>query len=524
MTVRTRFAPSPTGYLHIGGVRTALFNWLFSRQHGGQFILRIDDTDQQRNVQEALQPILDGFRWLGIDWDEGPEVGGPCGPYFQSQRGDRYRAAVDQLLAAGLAYRDFARPEETQAEREAAEREKRPFRYSRRWMAEDDRQAATFQAEGRSALVRLKMPTEGQCRFHDLIRGDVEFDWAAEQDHVIQRADGTCLYHLASVVDDHDFGITHVIRAVEHLSNTPRQWFIANALGWESPQFAHLPYVAEPGSSNKLSKRKLAQYLKNADFRKLFEHGERIAQRIGHAVSPETFNPVIVDFYREVGYLPDALVNYLLLLGWSLDDRSEQFTRDEMIRDFSLERVNRAPASFDPQKLAAFQDRYMRLVPVEEKVASVLPFLQRAGRVPDPLPEDQQNRLAAIVEAAGDRIKVAGDIFEFADFFAPDDGLTYDEAAWQKRLVKPAEARGLLSRFHDRLARSEDFTAAGIEQTMQQFVQDESIGVGQIIHAVRVAVTGKSVGFGMFETLAILGRERCLNRIAIALQKLSSSA
>ena len=524
MTVRTRFAPSPTGYLHIGGVRTALFNWLFSRQHGGQFILRIDDTDQQRNVQEALQPILDGFRWLGIDWDEGPEVGGPCGPYFQSQRGDRYRAAVDQLLAAGLAYRDFARPEETQAEREAAEREKRPFRYSRRWMAEDDRQAATFQAEGRSALVRLKMPTEGQCRFHDLIRGDVEFDWAAEQDHVIQRVDGTCLYHLASVVDDHDFGITHVIRAVEHLSNTPRQWFIADALGWESPQFAHLPYVAEPGSSNKLSKRKLAQYLKNADFRKLFEHGERIAQRIGHAVSPETFNPVIVDFYREVGYLPDALVNYLLLLGWSLDDRSEQFARDEMIRDFSLERVNRAPASFDPQKLAAFQDRYMRLVPVEEKVAMALPYLQQAGLVPDPLPDDQHGRLTAIVEAAGDRIKVAGDIFEFADFFAPDDGLTYDEAAWQKRLVKPAEARGLLSRFHDRLAQSEDFTAAGIEQTMQQFVQDELIGVGQIIHAVRVAVTGKSVGFGMFETLAILGRERCLNRIAIALQKLSSSA
>ncbi|MCL4203440.1 MAG: glutamate--tRNA ligase [Pirellulaceae bacterium] len=523
MTVRTRFAPSPTGYLHIGGVRTALFNWLFSRQHGGQFILRIDDTDQQRNVQEALQPILDGFRWLGIDWDEGPDVGGPCGPYFQSLRGDRYRAAVAQLLESGLAYRDFARPDETQAEREAAEREKRPFRYSRRWMAEDDQQAAKFQAEGRSAVVRLKMPTEGQCRFHDLIRGDVEFEWAAEQDHVIQRADGTCLYHLASVVDDHDFGITHVIRAVEHLSNTPRQWFIAEALGWKSPQFAHLPYVAEPGSSNKLSKRKLAQYLKNADFRKLFEHGERIAQRVGRAVSPETFNPVIVDFYREVGYLPDALVNYLLLLGWSLDDRSEQFTRDEMIRAFSLERVNRAPASFDPQKLAAFQDRYMRLVPVEEKVVSTLPYLQQAALVPDPLPDGVRAQLAAIIEAAGDRIKVAGDILEFADFFTPDDGLTYDEAAWQKRVVKPAEAGGLLSRFQVRLAQSEDFTAAAIEQLMQQFVQDESIGIGQIIHALRVAVTGKSVGFGMFETLAILGRERCLNRIAIALQKLSSS-
>jgi glutamyl-tRNA synthetase len=194
-----------------------------------------------------------------------------------------------------------------------------------------------------------------------------------------------------------------------------------------------------------------------------------------------------------------------------------------MIRAFSLERVNRAPASFDPQKLAAFQDRYMRLVPVEEKVASTLPYLQQAALVPDPLPDGVRAQLAAIIEAAGDRIKVAGDILEFADFFTPDDGLTYDEAAWQKRVVKPAEAGGLLSRFQVRLAQAEDFTAAAIEQLMQQFVQDESIGIGQIIHALRVAVTGKSVGFGMFETLAILGRERCLNRIAIALQRLSSS-
>ena len=523
MTVRTRFAPSPTGYLHIGGVRTALFNWLYSRQHGGAFILRIDDTDQQRNVQEALQPILDGFRWLGIDWDEGPEVGGPYGPYFQSQRGDRYRQVVGQLLEKGLAYRDYARPEELQAEREAAEREKRPFRYSRRWMAEEDRQAAAFEAEGRTAVIRLRMSAEGSCRFVDLIRGEVQFEWAAEQDHVIQRADGSFLYHLASVVDDHDFEITHVIRAVEHLSNTPRQWFIANALGWEPPRFAHLPYVAEPGSSNKLSKRKLAQYLKNADFRKLFEHGQQIAQKIGLTASADTFNPVIVDFYREVGYLPDALVNYLLLLGWSLDDRTEQFTREEMVRQFSLERVNRAPASFDPQKLAAFQDRYMRPVPVEQKVPLVLPYLQRAGLVQHPPATEALQQLVRILEAAGDRIKVAGDILDYSDFFTPDDRLSYDEAAWQKRLVKPAQARDLLTKFRQRLAESEDYTVDSVERLMQEFVRDESIGIGQIIHAVRVAVTGKAVGFGMFETLAILGRQRCVTRIDIALDRLSSS-
>ncbi len=369
--VRTRFAPSPTGYLHIGGVRTALFNWLFARQHGGQFILRIDDTDQQRNVQASLQPILDGFRWLGIDWDEGPDVGGPYGPYFQSQRSARHQAAVQELLARGCAYRDYARVEELQSEREAAEREKKSFVYSRRWMAETAAEQARWEAEGRQAVVRLKIPREGQCAFSDQIRGEVVFDWAAEQDHVIQRADGSCLYHLASVVDDHDFEITHVIRAVEHLSNTPRQIFIAQSLGYQLPVYAHLPYVAEPGSSNKLSKRKLNQYLKHRDFKALFDQGERIAKAMGLSVSAETFNPVIVDFYRETGYLPEAVVNYLLLLGWALDDRTENFTRDEMIQQFSLERVNRAPASFDPLKLLAFQDRYMRALPTEQKVSMV---------------------------------------------------------------------------------------------------------------------------------------------------------
>ena len=275
LMVRTRFAPSPTGYLHIGGVRTALFNWLFSRQHGGQFLLRIDDTDQQRNVEAALAPILHGFRWLGIDWDEGPEVGGPHAPYFQSQRSHRYQAAATKAArrrASPIA--TSPRPTRLQAERAAAEAEKRPFLYSRNWMAETDAQAKSFEAEGRQGVVRLKMPREGTLMIPDLVRGDVEFDWAREQDHVIQRADGTCLYHLASVVDDFDFEITHVIRAEEHLSNTPRQIFIAQSLGYPLPEYAHLPYVAEPGSKNKLSKRKIPQYLKNPDFKQVYDHGQ----------------------------------------------------------------------------------------------------------------------------------------------------------------------------------------------------------------------------------------------------------
>ncbi len=510
--VRTRFAPSPTGYLHIGGVRTALFNWLFARQHSGQFILRIDDTDQQRNVQQALQPILDGLRWLGIDWDEGPEVGGPFAPYYQSQRLDRYQDAVQRLLAGGHAYYDFATPAELQEEREAAEREKRQFRYSRRFMAETPQQRAAFESQGRQAVVRLKMPTEGTLALDDLVRGRVEFDWAREQDHVVQRTDGTCLYHLANVVDDRDFQISHVIRAEEHLSNTPRQVFMLEALGYPRPAYAHLPFVAEPGSRNKLSKRKLDKYLKNRDFAQLVEHGRTIAEQIGHPVEADAFNPVIVDFYQTVGYLPEAIINYLALLGWSLDDKTEHFSRQELIEKFSLERVNKAPASFDPKKLQAFEDRHFQMLSAEQKLALVAPFLEKAGLIGSPPTADELETTKKIIAAAGDRIKVAGDIVGYADFYTPDDRLAYDEKAFDKHL-RQGDGRALLAGFRDDLAAVEPFDAPALEALMQQFVAQRQVKIGQVIHPVRLAVTGKTVGFGLFDSLVILGRARCLRRM-----------
>jgi glutamyl-tRNA synthetase len=515
--VRTRFAPSPTGYLHIGGVRTALFNWLFSRHHGGQFVLRIDDTDVQRNVAEALQPILDGFRWLGIDWDEGPEIGGNYGPYYQSQKLEHYQRAVQVLLAKGLAYYDYATPEETKAERDEAERAKRPYLYSRRWMAMTPEQRATFEKEGRKGVVRLKMPREGSCTFTDRVLGSIEVKWASEQDVVIQRTDGTCLYNLASVVDDHDMRITHVIRAKEHLSNTPRQIFIAQGLDFELPEYAHLPFVAEPGSKNKLSKRKIAQYLKNPDFREIYERGQAIAAAVGLQASAETFNPVVVDFYKQVGYLPEAIVNYLLLLGWSLDDKTEFFSRQAMIDLFSLERVNKAEASFDPKKLFAFQDRYMQQVPTEKKADMALPYLQKAGLAPSNPPAEPQEKLTRILQAAGDRIKIAGDILDYAGFFIPDDRLSYDEQAFEKRLRKAPEAARLLARFKDELAQVQPFTAPTLEKHLQEFVHSQGVQIGQIIHALRVAVTGTAIGFGLFESLAILGKEHCVARINRAL-------
>jgi glutamyl-tRNA synthetase len=520
--VRVRFAPSPTGYLHIGGVRTALFNWLYARRHDGAYILRVDDTDQQRNLAEALQPILDGFRWLDLLWDEGVEVGGPHEPYFQSQRLARYQAAAAALLEAGCAYRDFATPEEIAAERAEAEAAKRPYHASRRWAAWNDEDRRRFEGEGRSSVVRLKMPREGQCRIDDRIRGEVITEWASEPDHVIQRADGTCLYHLASVVDDVDMGISHIIRAEEHLSNTPRQIWIFQGLGAPLPVFAHLPVVAEPGSRVKLSKRKLDKYLKNPEFASLFERGKRIAEKIGLTVAADTFNPVIVDFYRISGFEPEAILNYLMLLGWSLDDKTEILSREERIAHFSLEGVNKGAASFDPAKLMSFQERYMQALSVEERTARCLPFVERAGWTATPATVEERARVGAIVAAAGERIKIAGDVLDYDELFVADDALAYDEKAFDKRVRKPERAAALLGELRAELAAANDFSGSALERLFQSFVESRGLGLGEVVHAVRVAVSGKAVGFGLFDILAILGRERVLARIDRALLRLAA--
>ena len=375
----------------------------------------------------------------------------------------------------------------------------------------------------RASRTRDAPPSSGSrcrarapARFDDLVRGPVAFDWALEQDHVIQRADGSHLYHLASAVDDHDFGISHVIRAEEHLSNTPRQIFIADGLGYDRPRYAHLPYVAAPGGSEKLSKRKLGKYLSQPEFKKVHDHGTGILATLGEEVAPERFNPVLVEFYRDVGYRPEALVNYLLLLGWSLDDRTEDFTREEMIEHFSLERVNRSAASFDPQKMMAFEERRMNALPVNEKAKAVSPYLARLGFLgPEPT-EAESVRVAAVVAAAGDRIKVAGDIVRYTEFFQDDATFPYDEKAFRKRIGAPGAA-DRLRRFRPVLEAVDPFDAATLDAALHRFVDAEEIKIGQIIHAVRVAVTGKGVGFGLFEALEILGRAACLARIDRAL-------
>lgn len=351
MPVRTRFAPSPTGYLHIGGVRTALYNWLYARQNGGQFILRIDDTDAARNQPEALQPILEGLEWLGLNWDEGPcgtsgGMGsiGPHGSYFQSDRTKRYQYVVNELLDNGHAYWDVTTPESYAAMRKQAETAGIKFRYNRSGTMER-RYLAECREQGMKPVVRLRMPTSAVCDINDMVRGLVSFNYSEEQDQILRRSDGTFTYHLATVVDDHDMEISHVIRAEEHLSNTPRQMYIYYCMGWDVPYYAHLPYVAEPGSKSKLSKRKQGEYKKNKQFLAL------------PGSEAEDFNPVLTQYYQRAGFDPDVMLNYLLLLGWALDDKTETFTREDMLKHFSLERVKKSPASFDPKKLMAFQRR-----------------------------------------------------------------------------------------------------------------------------------------------------------------------
>lgn len=507
--------------MHIGGMRTALFNWLWARHNQGTFVLRIDDTDQQRNIDAALGPILDAFRWLGLDWDEGPEAGGEFGPYFQSQRRELYDQALQRLLQSGHAYRDFEPPEAAQQQREAAEKEKRAYLSSRQSLELSDSQIEQHLAEGTPHVVRLKVPRERTVAIDDHIRGHVEWDCGLMADPVICRQDGSPLYNFASVVDDAQMQITHVIRAEEHLTNTSIQVLLFEALGHELPQFAHIPYVAAPGTKEKLSKRdkKLEKYRKSPQFQKLFDLADEILPLLGLG-SSESLNPVMVEFYKQVGFLPEAIVNGLARLGWSYDDRTENMSREFLVENFTLDRVVKAPAGLDPDKLLAYQEYWMGQLSTDQKVEQCLPYLVRAGRIPEPVDEASRQFVTRLVGALGDRLKLFSDILRYEEYFVADEELTYDEKAFEKRLRKPDDAAELLRAFWPVLATAEPFEAGRLEKMLHEWVAAQGIGMGQIIHALRVATTGKPAGPGMFDCLELLGRQRCLNRIDRALQRI----
>jgi len=477
MTVRTRFAPSPTGFLHIGGVRTALFNWLLARHHGGQFLLRIDDTDQQRHVEEAVKLILDGFRWMGMDWDEGPEVGGSHGPYFQSQRRAHYQAAADTLVKSGHVYRDYSTEAERAADKAAKESAKQAYRFRR--FPISDEQLSQYESEGRPFALRFQVPLGRTLRLNDLIKGEVEFNTDEIGDFVIARPDGSPLYNFASVVDDADMRITHVVRAEEHLANTFPQLLVFEALGYPLPEFAHVPYVAEPGSRKKLSKR---------------------------------FGAVGLDHFIGQGYLPEAMMNYLARLGWSYDASSEIFSRAELIEKFSLDRVNSSPASHDPDKLFWIQGEWMKILPLEEKVEGVLPFLKSEGLIQEPLDASTRARIEAVLGALGDRLKVFSDILKLGRYFFTDE-LTHDPDAVKKRLRKEGVAE-MLGELDTVLGEVEPYDLATLEAAVHAYAEKSGRKMGDVVNPLRVATTGQGVGPGLYDCLVILGRETCRRRIA----------
>ncbi len=529
-TVRTRFAPSPTGYMHIGGMRTALFNWLWARHNGGTFILRIDDTDQQRNIDEALGPILRAFKWLGLNWDEGPEVGGPFAPYFQSQRGELYRAAADRLLREGKAYRCFETKEQIEQDRKLAEAEKRQYVSQRRSLELSEAAIQQFVAEAKPHVVRLLVPRDQKVVIQDHIRDRVEWDAALIPDPVIMRSDGSPLYNFATVIDDAHMQITHVIRAEEHLSNTPIQVLLHQALGHTLPEFAHIPYVAAPGSKEKLSKRKLEQYRKNVAFKRMCDKGDAVFPQIGLG-GCGGLDPVMVEYYERVGFLPAGVLNGLLRLGWSLDDKSEIFSLDDAVKQFTLDRVIKAPAGFDPDKLLSYQQHWMTQLSLDEKVAGCLPYLVKAGLIVgqvsslpsqegqvENVPLETREFVTRLITALGDRIKLFSDILDNAYFFREE--VVYDEKEFSKRVAKEGVA-ALLSGYRDRIAELPEWSVETLEAALKSHCEANGQSPGTLIHALRISTTGVPIGPGVYECLLLVGKARSLRRIEAAVQRVT---
>jgi glutamyl-tRNA synthetase len=478
--VRVRFAPSPTGHLHVGGARTALFNWLFARNKGGSFILRIEDTDKERSTEESYRGIVGAMRWLGLNWDEGPETGSEWGPYLQSERRGGYREAADSLKADGKAYPCFCSAEELAERKEAMRKQGQDPRYDRKCRELAPETVDQLISEGRPHVMRLKTSDEGDIEFEDLVHGKIAVPARQVDDFIIVKSDGYPTYNFACAVDDSRMDITHVIRGDDHLSNTPRQVRIYEALGTAPPAFAHVPLIMGPDKA-RLSKR----------------HGSTSIQQ-----------------FRDDGYLPEAMVNYLALLGWSLDDSAQLFTTEELVEKFSLERVSDTPAIFDYKKLLWMNGEHMKRRPVEERVQLVAPHLEAAGLIKEPIDGETLAFVKQVVEVVGDRLKMPQDIVELSDFFFLEE-VKYEEKAAEKFLrrhyVGPA-----FRMLEDRLLKLHAYNELGIEELMRGLATEMGLKAGELIHPVRVALTGRRHSPGIFEVMTLLGREKVLDRLAKA--------
>jgi len=481
--LRVRFAPSPTGYLHIGGARTALFNWLYARRHGGTFVLRIEDTDTERSSWEMVSGIVDGLRWLGLDWDEGPDVGGPYAPYYQSQRVDRARALAEQLVATGRGYYCYCTAEVLQQKRQAAEAAEGGWVYDRTCCGLSSADIASREAASMPRAIRFKVPS-GATTFTDLVHGPIAFDNAHIEDFVILRSDRQPTYHLSVVADDMDMKITHVVRGDDHISNTPKQVLLYEAFGTPHPKFAHVPLILGP-DKKRLSKR----------------HGATSVME-----------------YHRLGYLPEAMVNFLALLGWSPGDDRELFTRDELIGAFALEGISGGNAVFNPEKLDWFNQQHILRLPVDELAMRLEPLLSEAGLWTPDLVGDRRAWFARLLELIRPRVKKLDQFVEEMRPFLQQD-VQYDSSAVAKHLNQ-AEVKDALESFADALRGVVPFTSGAVESALRTLAESRGVKAAALIHATRVAVTGRSVSPGLFDVLELMGPERVTARVRDALNYL----
>ncbi len=485
MTVRVRFAPSPTGYLHIGGARTALLNWLFARHHGGDFILRIEDTDRKRYVEGAEQAILDSLQWLGLDWDEGPDIGGPFGPYVQSERSELYREWADWLVEKDYAYKCYCTPDELSAMREEQLANKQPLGYDRRCRNLTLAERAQKEAAGLTPVIRFKMPLDGETVVHDVIRGDITVKNSQIQDPVLLKSDGLPTYHLANVVDDHFMKITHILRADEWISTAPLHVNLYEAFGWDIPVYAHLPLVLNPSGKGKLSKRTQA-----------FDDGGREVM-------------VKVEEFQEAGILPYALTNFLANVGWAFGDDIEKFTLEEALPRFELEDVNPAPSRLPYDKLDWLNGQYIQELSPTELALAVKPYLDQAGYEVNP------EALLVVMPAMSVRLKRLPEAVPFLRFLF--DAVPLQETAdslVHKKLPYDKAKEGF-TRARDFVNAVEPYDLDQISAGLMEIGESVTLNgkAGPFLGQLRQAVTGQQVSPPLFESMVALGRERTLARL-----------
>jgi glutamyl-tRNA synthetase len=488
--MRVRVAPSPTGRAHLGNGRTALYNYLLAQRTGGQFILRVEDTDQKRFVPGAEEELIDSLHWLGLEWDEGPDVGGPHGPYHQSERKEIYQQYADRLVESGHAYPCFCTPDRLEKVRQEQFKRKQNPRYDGTCRRLDPDQAARRVANGERHVIRFKTPKDGSVTVRDHVRGDIVVENNSLDDYVLIKSDGLALYHLAALVDDYLMGITHVLRGAEWLPTFPLHVHIYNAFGWQQPEWVHLSLFLKPSGKGKMSKREAANLIK--DGRSIF-----------------------IGDLKQLGYVPEAVVNWMALMGWSYDDHTEFFTMPDLIEKFSLSKLNPAPAAINFSKLDHFNGLHIRHLSSEELSARISPFFEAAGYTPD------DERLSMITPIIQERLVTLDEAPAKAGFFFKDEVQPIPEELVAKKLT-PAESAAAARRAYDLLSGLSEINVESAEEPLRALADELGLKPGQLFGILRVAVTGQRVSPPLFESMEIVGVEKTLERIRNAIQILGS--